>query len=60
MGARNGDVLCFLDHADVPFVLRKTETAGTYNLVGDSYIHGLMNGNRSSIADIESTRILID
>jgi hypothetical protein len=60
MGARNGDVLCFLDHSDVPFVLRKTETAGTYNLVGDSYIHGLMNGNRSSIVDIESTRILIE
>jgi hypothetical protein len=59
MAAKKGDILCFLKHSDVPFVLRRTKIAGTYTLVGDSYIHGLMNGSRSSIADIKSKRILI-
>jgi hypothetical protein len=59
MTAQKGDILCFLRHSDVPFVLRKTESTGTYTLVGDSYIQGLMNGSRSSIANIVSAHIRI-
>jgi hypothetical protein len=57
--AKKDDIVCFLKHSDVPFVLRRIKTTGTYTLIGDSYIHGLMNGSRSSVADIESQRILI-
>ncbi|OCL05183.1 hypothetical protein AOQ84DRAFT_299424, partial [Glonium stellatum] len=37
-----GDVVCILFGADVPFILRKTETG--YRLVGESYVHGIMYG----------------
>jgi hypothetical protein len=57
--AKKNDIVCFLKHSDVPFVLRTSKIAGTYTLIGDSYIHGLMNGSRSSIAAIGSQRILI-
>lgn len=57
--AEKADIVCFLKHSDVPFVLRRTKVAGIYALIGDSYIYGLMNGSRSSLADIESQRILI-
>lgn len=59
VAAQKGDIVCFVRHSDVPFVLRRDKPAGTYTLVGDSYIHGLMNGSRSNIADIEGQRVLI-
>lgn len=60
MAAKKDNALCFLEHSDVPFVLCRAKIPGTYTLVGDRYIHGLMNSSRSIIADIESTSILIE
>lgn len=40
--AREGDVICTLLGAQVPFVLRPNGIC--YNLVGECYIHGIMKG----------------
>jgi hypothetical protein len=39
-----GDLCCVLFGADVPFILRKVDGAEKYKLVGEAYIHGLMDG----------------
>jgi hypothetical protein len=40
-----GDDVVLCKGSSVPLVLRRTEdTMGTFRLVGDSYIHGIMNG----------------
>lgn len=41
---QKGDVCAVLIGADVPFVLRPTATEGTYRLVGQAYIYGIMYG----------------
>ncbi|CAH0045575.1 unnamed protein product [Clonostachys solani] len=38
------DLVAFIPGARVPFLLRRTASRSTYSLVGDCYIHGLMNG----------------
>ena len=43
-GAREGDVICVLRGGDVPFVLREKEH-GYWALVGEAYLHGIMNGS---------------
>ena len=40
---QTGDLVAIIMGADVPFVLRSTGV-GTYELVGDCYIHGIMDG----------------
>jgi hypothetical protein len=42
-GARAGDEICVLYGGDYPFVLRPDED-GCHAIVGDSYAHGLMEG----------------
>ena len=42
--ARKGDVLCVLRGGDVPFVLREKEN-GYWELVGEAYVHGIMDGS---------------
>ena len=39
---RPGDIVCILFGGEVPFVLRPVE--GRYQLVGDAYVHGIMEG----------------
>lgn len=41
--SRKGDVICLLYGCGVPVVLRKHDRGG-YMLIGESYIHGIMNG----------------
>ena len=41
--SERGDLVAIIMGADVPFVLRSTGV-GTYELVGDCYIHGVMDG----------------
>jgi hypothetical protein len=42
-GSQPDDRICVLHGGDYPFVLRPSE-AGNYTIVGDCYIHGLMDG----------------
>jgi hypothetical protein len=42
-GARNGDAVVLFYGCDYPFILRD-EGNGTYRIIGDCYIHGLMDG----------------
>ncbi|SPO02001.1 related to heterokaryon incompatibility protein (het-6OR allele) [Cephalotrichum gorgonifer] len=42
---RQGDVCAVLLGADVPFVLRPTETKGQYKVVGECYMYNFMDGD---------------
>jgi hypothetical protein len=48
--AESGDVCCIVQGTDIPVILRRT-SRDTYKLVGDSYIHGVMDGEMMSSAD---------
>jgi Heterokaryon incompatibility protein (HET) len=39
-----GDVACIIVGVDVPFILRPQGNAGALRLLGESYIHGVMEG----------------
>jgi hypothetical protein len=43
--ANVGDVIVLLEGGSVPYILRLSEKeAGCYNLIGDAYVHGVMDG----------------
>ncbi|KAF2029305.1 HET-domain-containing protein [Setomelanomma holmii] len=46
-----GDILCIVMGAAVPFVLRPLH--GGYRLVGECYVHGLMNGEALKMIELE-------
>lgn len=50
--ARKGDIICILYGADVPFVIRR-EGGGKYSLVGECYMHGIMNGEAFRMAELK-------
>jgi hypothetical protein len=49
-GIRKGDAICIFYGASTPFVLRFDDN-GTAKLIGDAYVHGLMNGEGLAIDD---------
>lgn len=46
--SKETDIVCFVQGARIPFILRPTDSHG-YQLVGEAYVHGLMQGE---IADL--------
>lgn len=42
-GVEKGDVVCVLEGGEVPFVMRLAKD-GRYEVLGDCYIHGIMDG----------------
>ncbi|EOO04153.1 putative heterokaryon incompatibility protein [Phaeoacremonium minimum UCRPA7] len=44
------DVVCIIQHARVPYVLRPTD-GGAYLVVGEAYVHGLMYGEGLALGD---------
>lgn len=46
--AGSGDTVWIFQGGKIPFMLRKKET-GNYNIVGEAYVHGFMDG---SVADL--------
>jgi hypothetical protein len=52
-GSQIGDKICILFGAYVPFVLRE-EKDGFYRLVGECYLHGVMDGEVMKEQDIEA------
>ncbi|OCK99287.1 uncharacterized protein K441DRAFT_652727 [Cenococcum geophilum 1.58] len=47
-----GDVICVIPGARVPYVLR--EDGGNYKLVGECYVHGIMKGEALDLPRFES------
>lgn len=43
---REGDEVWVLFGGTVPFILRRTSRLGEYSLIGDCYVHGIMDGER--------------
>lgn len=43
-GIRVGDLVCIMDGAQVPYVLRQSGIEGQYEFLGDAYVHGFMEG----------------
>ena len=41
--SQQGDCICIILGADVPFILRRTPI-GQYELIGEAYVHGIMDG----------------
>lgn len=42
--ARKGDVVVILCRCSIPVILRPIETGKAYQIVGEAYVHGYMNG----------------
>lgn len=42
--AQQGDVICILFGCHVPVILRPEEGGSTYSWIGESYVHGIMDG----------------
>lgn len=54
---REGDAICVLDGASVPFVLRPVE-GGRFKVVGDAYVSGIMDGEAMELV-VEDMDILL-
>lgn len=47
-GLLKGDKVCILAGGAVPFILRARSTSDGYELIGDAYVHGVMNGEAAA------------
>ncbi|KAK0738840.1 heterokaryon incompatibility protein-domain-containing protein [Schizothecium vesticola] len=56
---RVGDEVWILAGASVPCVLRPTTGGKRYRLVGDAYVHGLMDGNNSMVTSEKMESVVI-
>jgi len=58
--AQAGDVVAILKGGRVPFILQKSDArSGAFRLIGECYVHGLMNGEGLSLPDVEETTFSI-
>ncbi len=51
-----GDIVCIFNNGYTPYVLRPQDKGQQFLLVGNCYVHGLMNGegvNEAETVDIE-------
>lgn len=56
-GAAPGDVVCIFLGGVTPFVIRSRGN-GRYDLVGEAYVHDIMQGEAMSMSDVESFVLL--
>ena len=42
--SKPGDVMCILHGGHVPFIVRWSEECHAYKLIGEAYVHGIMDG----------------
>lgn len=47
---QEGDIVVLIHGCDVPYLVRPTKVQGLYRLVGEAYVHGVMNGERAENA----------
>lgn len=55
-GAQVGDLVCIFRKGDVPFVLRPIG-GGYHELVGDCFVHGIMDGSFAREAKLEDVKV---
>ena len=58
-GANFGDQVCVFIGACVPFVIRKLGGGNEYQLVGECYVHDIMDGEAECMGDLQSTEIVL-
>lgn len=59
LGTGRGDLVCILMGGEVPFVVRPTHHGSTsYNLIGDCFLNGVMNGEML-VANEHATREIV-
>ena len=51
-----GDLIAIILGSDTPFVLRTTEQ-GRYQIVGEAYVHGIMDGELMKDSPIQEFKI---
>jgi hypothetical protein len=56
LAARHGDLVYILLGCNLPVILRGTGR-GSFKLIGECYVQGLMNGESSPLADMDSYRV---
>lgn len=56
-GSREGDIIFVILGADVPFVLRPFEDV--YEIIGEAYVQGIMNGEALAMEDLPVQDILL-
>jgi hypothetical protein len=49
--AKVGDQVCILNGAAVPFVVRPIDLDNCFELIGDGYLHGVMNGEAMDLEE---------
>jgi len=55
-----GDIVTIISGGRVPFLLRKSEMLlGSHRLVGECYIHGIMNGEGLHLKDVVKKDIIL-
>jgi hypothetical protein len=62
-GTLPGDKVCIFLGGHSPFIIRQaasssTEDSCSWNLVGEAYVHGLMDGEGLEMGDVESIRLI--
>ena len=58
-GTQLGDQICVFMGAPLPFVLRLQENSDSYLLIGECYVHGLMEGETLNMEDMKVEEIII-
>lgn len=60
LAARPGDKVMILEGGHTPFLLRPVEEDGTFTLVGECYVHGIMKGEawEKASTQLEEVRII--
>jgi hypothetical protein len=53
-----GDLVYVLSGGQVPFILRPTTLEGGFSLVGETYVHGIMDGE-ATVLEIEIETIYL-
>ena len=56
-GANIGDQVCVFIRPCVPFVIRKLRSRNEYQLIGECYVHGIMDGEAECMGDLQRTEI---
>ena len=58
-GTQIGDHVCVVTGVCVPFVIRRHETEDKYQLIGECYVHGIMDGEAEDMSDVQKREIYL-